>query len=103
MKTPKKVRKYCPHCHKATEQQVSIAKKRDRGSLKRGSIQRGKKRGRGRGAGNLGRWGSKPAISKFKRTGAKSSKKSDFRYKCKDCGKISMQRKGTRAKKIELI
>lgn len=102
MKIPKKQRKYCKFCKCYTEQEVSIAKKRDRGALKKGSLQRGKGRGRGRGSGNLGRWGSKPAISKFKRTGSKPSKKSDLRYKCKKCGKMSVQRKGKRSKKIEL-
>ena len=103
MKIKKLVRKYCKYCKTNTEQEASIAKKRDRGSLKRGSLQRGLKRGRGRGAGNLGRWGSKPPISKFKRTGAKSSKKTDIRYKCKVCNKMTVQRHSVRAKKVELV
>ncbi|MEK6826231.1 MAG: 50S ribosomal protein L44e [Nanoarchaeota archaeon] len=102
MKIRKKIRKYCKFCKNYTEQEVSLAKKRDRGSLKRGSLQRGKKRGRGRNFGNKGRWGSKPAISKFKRTGAKQSKKQDLRFKCKVCGKSSGQSKSFRSKKLEL-
>lgn len=100
MKIPKTVRTYCKHCKKHTEMAISVAKKKERGSLKRGSIQRSKKRGLGRGFGNLGKYGSKPAISKFKRTGAKQSKKVDFRYKCKECGKITVQNKGIRMKKV---
>ena len=103
MKRPKKIKRYCKYCKKSTEQEISIAKKRDRGSLKRGSLKRGRKRGRGRNFGNKGRWGSKPAISKYKRTGAKQSKKADLRYKCKTCNKISVQGAGTRSKKMELI
>lgn len=103
MKIPKKQNKYCKFCRKYTSQELSIAKKKDRGALKKGSIKRAKKRGRGTSFGNVGRWGSKPAISKFKRTGAKISKKLDIRYKCKECGKISVQNKGKRAKKGELI
>jgi len=99
---PKKLKRYCKFCGHQTEQEISIAKKRDRGSLKRGSLKRGRKRGRGRNFGNKGRWGSKPAISKFKRTGAKQSKKPDLRYKCKTCKKISVQAKGKRSKKFEL-
>ncbi|MFH1592754.1 MAG: 50S ribosomal protein L44e [Candidatus Woesearchaeota archaeon] len=102
MKLAKKVRRYCPKCKRHTDQEISVAKKKDRGSLKKGSLQRGKKRGRGRNFGNKGRWGSKPAISKYKRTGAKQSKKQDLRYKCKTCGKITVQAKGTRSKKLEL-
>jgi len=103
MKIVKKRNKYCKFCRKYTSQEVSIAKKKERGALKKGSIKRAKKRGRGRSFGNVGRWGSKPAISKFKRTGAKSSKKTDLRYKCKVCNKISIQKEGKRTKKVELI
>ena len=103
MKIPKKIRKYCKHCKKYTQQETAIAKKKERGALKRGSIKRARKRGRGRSYGNVGRWGSKPAISKYKRTGAKINKKVDLRYKCTECNKISVQRKGKRMKKIELI
>jgi large subunit ribosomal protein L44e len=100
LKRNKKTRRYCPFCKKHTEQTVSIAKKRDRGTLKHGSIARAKKRGRGRGYGNVGRWGSKP--TKPKRMGKKSSKKHDLRYKCSACNKMSVQAYGRRAKKLEL-
>ncbi len=101
MKIPKKINRYCKKCKKHTEHAVSQAKKKERGSLKRGSINRARKRGLGRGFGNLGRYGSRPAISKFKMSGAKTSKKVDLRYKCKICGKSSVQKKGFRAKKVE--
>lgn len=102
MKKPKKVRRYCPKCRKHTEQEISLAKStRKRSSLSKGSIQRARKRGRARGYGNLGKYGSKPAISKWKRAGAKTSKKQDLRYKCKECNKIFIQKKGVRAKKTE--
>ena len=103
MKLSKNVSRYCSKCRKHTAQEISLAKKKDRGSLKWGSLQRGKKRGRGRNFGNKGRWGSKPPITKYNRTGAKQSKKHDLRYKCKVCGKMSVQRSGWRAKKLELI
>lgn len=53
------------------------------------------KRGLGKGYGNLGRWGSKPAIK-----GEKASKKTDFRFKCNVCNKTHAQGKGFRARKI---
>jgi len=102
MKRPKLIKKFCKYCKKQTQQETAIAKKRDRGSLKKGSLRRGRGRGRGLGYGNLGRWGSKPAISKYKRTGAKTSKKADLRYKCKECNKTTVQNKGTRSKKLEI-
>ena len=102
MKQPKKIKKYCRKCKKHTEHAASIAKKRDRGTLKRGSIERRKRRGLERGYGNKGR-SSRGAISSFKRTGKKTSKKQDLRYKCNNCNKMSTPNKGTRAKKLELI
>lgn len=104
MKMPKVTHRYCPWCNKATEQKIESYKSGGkRGSLTHGSIARARKRGQGRGVGNRGKWGSKPAISKFKRTGAKSSKKTTLQYVCKVCGKALQQYKGFRAKKVEFI
>tara|TARA_Y100000310_G_scaffold1020_1_gene1417 strand:- start:14749 stop:15057 length:309 start_codon:yes stop_codon:yes gene_type:complete len=102
VKLPKKSKKYCNKCKKHSEHTVSIAKKRDRGTLKKGSIARRTKRGIESGYGNKGKT-SKGAISSFKRTGAKTSKKQDLRYKCGACNKMSVQAKGLRAKKLELV
>lgn len=106
MKIPKTTKRLCRFCKKHTEHTISLTKTGGRSKahpLSRGNIKtRAKKRGRSRGYGNLGKWGSKPAISKFKRAGAKGSKKTDLRYKCKECKKSSVQRKGTRAKKVEI-
>lgn len=44
---------------------------------------------------------SKPP--KPKMVGKKLSKKTDFRYTCKACGKTHAQSKGIRAKKVELV
>lgn len=100
MKRNKKTRRYCPFCKKHTEQLISVAKKKDRGPLRHGSIARAKLRGRGTGYGNVGRWGSKP--TKPKMAGKKTSKKHDLRFKCSVCNKTSVQRKGRRARKLEL-
>ena len=100
MKLPKNVSRYCKKCKKHTLHKISIVKGKERGSLKRGSIERAQKRGRGIGYGNLGRWGSKPALTKFKMTGAKTSKKTNLKYTCDVCGKSSLQRYGIRAKKV---
>lgn len=95
MKIPKKTKRYCPFCKKHTEHLISLSKHRERGTLKKGSIARAKKRGLGTGYGNKGRWGSKPAVK-----GEKVAKKSDFRFKCNTCSKTHVQRKGTRSRKI---
>ncbi|MBS3131913.1 50S ribosomal protein L44e [Candidatus Woesearchaeota archaeon] len=100
MKMPKTLNRYCPYCKKHTEHKVSQNKKKTASSLTYGSKVRARLRGKARGTGNLGRY-SKPAVTKFKMTGAKASKKTDFRYECKECKKSHMQKKGFRAKKIE--
>lgn len=102
MKIPKTMKRFCPTCRKHTEQKVSQNKKRNPSSLKRGSKYRARKRGAARGTGNLGRY-SKPAVTKFKRAGAKNTKKTDLRYTCTVCKKTSSQRYGIRAKRVELI
>ncbi|MDD5086696.1 MAG: 50S ribosomal protein L44e [Candidatus Nanoarchaeia archaeon] len=102
MKVPKTIKRYCPYCKKHTEHKVSKTKKKNPSSLKKGSKYRAKKRGLARGTGNLGRY-SKPAISKFKMTGKKTTKKTDLRYKCSVCNKTHAQAKGIRTKRIELV
>lgn len=101
MKIPKKIKTHCKHCKKHTEHAVSEVKRKERGSLKKGSIKRALKRGAAPRTGNKGQYGSKPPISKWKRTGAKSSKKHTFRLKCKECNKYSLK-PYKRAKKAQL-
>jgi len=100
MKLPKTMRRYCPYCKKHTQHKVALNKKRNPRSMTYGSKLRARRRGQARGIGNMGRY-SKPAITKFKMTGKKSSKKTDLRYECSECKKQHTQSKGFRAKKIE--
>ena len=103
MKLKKTIKRYCKFCRHHTEQKITLGKTgTKRGALKHGSLERAKKRGLGVGFGNKGKWGSKPAISKFKRTGAKTSKKTNIKYTCLICKKSTIQRKGIRAKKVEM-
>lgn len=103
MKIPKAKKRYCPKCKKHTEHTVALAKSSGRSKthpMSRGSKGRMKKRGLARGYGNRGRL-SKGAISSWKRTGAKTSKKVDLRFKCKECGKMIVQNTGFRVKRPE--
>ncbi|MBI2666660.1 50S ribosomal protein L44e [Candidatus Woesearchaeota archaeon] len=102
MKIPKTLKRYCKFCKKHTEQKVAQNKKHNKSSLTRGSKYRARLRGRGRGVGNWGKY-SKPAITKWKRTGAKTSKKTDLRYTCAVCKKTTSQAQGIRAKKVEFV
>ncbi len=102
MKIPKTIKRYCKYCRKHTEQKVAQTKKKNPSSLSRGSKYRARKRGRARGTGNWGRY-SKPAVTKFKRTGAKNTKKTDLRYTCSLCKKATSQAYGIRSKKVEFV
>ena len=102
MKLPKVMKKYCPNCKVATEHKITQAKAKGRSSthpLSHGSDSRLKRKGQKKGSGNLGRY-SKPAISKWKRTGAKSSKVIVLKLECTKCKK-SWQKPIGRAKKME--
>ena len=99
MKVPKLTKRYCPYCKKKTEQKIKIVGTGGkRGTLTRGSKTRGLLRGLNRGIGNKGRY-SKPAVTKFKRK-SKTTKKTNFMYTCKECGKSKYQKKGIRAGKV---
>lgn len=92
MKIPKAKKRYCPKCKKHTDHNVSQAKSTGRSKahpMSRGAQARLRKRGLNRGYGNQGRY-SKKAIGSWKRTGSKTSKKIDLRFKCKECGKSTM-------------
>lgn len=103
MKKPKTIRRHCPFCNKHAEHKVSQAKRRSKGAthpLSRGSKKRTTLRGFWKGFGNMGKYSKPP---KPKMVGKKLSKKTDFRYTCKNCNKTHMQSKGIRAKKVELV
>jgi len=86
-KIPKMTNRFCPHCKKKTDQKIKLVSAGNkRGTLKRGSLLRGKMRGLNRGIGNKGKWGSKPAVSKFKRK-SKTTKKTNIMYTCQTCKK----------------
>ena len=102
MKLPKNKRTFCPTCKKHTAHKVFQVKKGQASSLKYGSKQRARLRGKARGFGNLGRY-SKPAVTKWKMTGKKSTKKTDLKFQCSVCNKFHLQKKGFRAKRIEIV
>ncbi|MEM4325763.1 MAG: 50S ribosomal protein L44e [Candidatus Pacearchaeota archaeon] len=98
MKLPKTTNRFCPYCKKKTEHKIKLVGTGfQRGALTRGSKQRARLRGLGRGVGNKGKWGSKPPQSKFKRK-SKTTKKTNIIYTCSVCGK-SKYRKGRRNKR----
>ena len=100
MKIPKTTKRFCPYCKKKTEQKIKIVGTGfKRGTLTRGSKPRAKLRGLGKGIGNKGKWGSKPAITKNKRK-SKTTKKTNLMYTCAECKKSKYQKKGQRLSKL---
>ena len=100
MKLPKTTKRYCPYYKKVTEQKIKqVSAGTKRGAMKRGGITRAKLRWKGRGTGNKGKWGSKPAVSKFKMK-TKTTKKPQVLYTCSKCGKSKNQKKGKRVSKL---
>ncbi|OIO62422.1 50S ribosomal protein L44e [Candidatus Woesearchaeota archaeon CG08_land_8_20_14_0_20_47_9] len=102
MKIQKSVKRFCPFCRKHTEHRVAQSKKKAASPLTYGSKIRARRRGQARGTGNLGRY-SKPAVSKWKMTGKKATKKTDLRYECTVCKKKHPQARGIRAKRVEFV
>ncbi|MBM3199576.1 50S ribosomal protein L44e [Candidatus Woesearchaeota archaeon] len=103
MKIPKIKKRFCPKCKKHTENSVFQSKSMGRSKthpMSRGSKGRMRMRGLNRGYGNRGRM-SKAAISAWSMTGAKTSKKVDLRFKCKECGKVFAQSQGFRVRRPE--
>lgn len=102
MKIPKTTNRFCPYCKKKTDQKIKIVGTgAKRGTLTRGSIARAAKRGLGVGIGNKGKWGSKPAVNKFKRK-SKTTKKTNIMYTCGVCGK-SKYRDSSRNKRASKV
>ena len=102
MKIPKTTNRYCPYCKKKTQHKIKVIGTGGlRGTLTRGSISRGKKRGLGTGIGNKGKWGSRPAVTKYKRK-AKTNKKTNIMYTCQECKK-SKYRQGRRNKRTSKV
>ena len=97
MKIAKKRNKYCPHCKKYTPHKVS----REKTGKKRGALKKGKYRKKRIDHGYRGY--PYPKIEHGKKYNAKASKKLDLRFKCSVCKKQSVQKKGIRVKKFELV
>src|SRR3989338_2528260 len=100
MKLPKTIRRYNPKLRKHTLHKILLVKKRMSSSLTYGSKIRARLRGRARGHGNLGRY-SKAAVTKWKMTGKKQTKKADIRFECTETKKQHGKIYTFRAKKVE--
>jgi large subunit ribosomal protein L44e len=89
---PKKAKKFCPHCGKMSECKVSLAKS----GGNRGALTKGQRRHERR-SGVQGYGGSPKQKAAHK---AKTSKRTNIRYKCATCSKQWGTQKNFRAKKL---
>jgi ribosomal protein L44E len=99
MKKPKTTNRFCKFCKAQTSQKVATVKTGTPSSLKRGSKYRMRGRGLNRGFGNQGKT-SRGALGSWKRYGVKSTKKTNLKYECVTCKKVTIQKTGIRAKKM---
>ena len=97
MKIPKEINRYCPKCKKVTKHKLVQVKS----GKKRGKLTIGARRYERKIEGYTGFPRPKPENSK--KWGVKLTKKVDLRYKCEECGKMHMRKKGFRAKKLEMV
>lgn len=96
------MKRFCPKCNTHRVHKVSIVSTgAKRGTMRKGSIQRANLRGTGIGHGNHGKWGSKPAVAKWKKK-AKSTKKTNIKYTCQTCKKSTVNKKGIRTSRLKL-
>ena len=99
MKLPKNTKRYCPFCKKKTEQKIDLVSTGfKRGTLTRGSKSRVKKRWKGRGMGNHGKY-SRKAIKSWKRK-TKTTTRKVLLYTCKECKKSKLSKHSRRVSKI---
>ncbi len=99
MKMPKEVNRYCPKCKKKTKQKViQVKSHKTRATLKKGQ-RRHERRSGISGYGGYPR----PKPEKSKKWGVKLTKKLDLRYKCSECGKMTIRKQGFRVKKLEMV
>ena len=91
MKVPKETKRFCPKCNKRTEQKIDLVSTGfKKGTIKRGSLARAKRRNQNVGMGNKGRY-SKPAIKSWKRK-TKTTTRKVLIYKCQVCKKSTLGR-----------
>ena len=100
MKLPKTTNRFCPFCKKKTKQKIDLVSTgKKRGTLKRGSLTRAKARGSIPGKGNKGRYGSRPAIKKWKRK-TKATTRKVVIYTCQECKKSKHAKNSRRVSKL---
>ena len=98
MKIPKKTTRYCPFCKKRTEQKIDLVSTgHKRGTLKKGSLERAKKRGI-MGLGNRGKR-SRKAIKSWKRK-TKTTTRKVLIYTCTQCKKSKHAKNSRRVSKL---
>ena len=90
MEYPQTMKTYCPFCRKHTMHQVEQAKKKTRRTMAQGQRRYLRK---------LKGYGSFP---RPKPDHEKATKKTDLRFKCKECGKKHTRGQGFRVKKFQI-
>ena len=90
MQIPRRIKSDCPHCDSHTELEIEKVRTGRRTGMKWAARQ--ERRGKST-IGNAGKFSKVPG-------GDKPTKKTDFKYRCSECGKAHL-REGWRAGKVE--
>lgn len=99
MKVPKTTKRFCPKCKQRTEQKIDLVSTgHKRGTLKKGSKERAKKRHAVPGMGNKGKY-NKPAVKSWKRK-TKTTTKKQLIYTCNVCKKSKVAKQSIRVSKL---
>ena len=99
MKIPKKTKRFCPYCKKRTDQKIDLVSTGiKRGSLRRGALDRVKRRGKNQGMGNQGKY-SRKAIKNWKRK-TKTTTRKVLIYTCTVCKKSKHSNHSRRVSKL---
>ena len=97
MKVPKKMKRYCKHCKKQTEQTLAVVHKGKRSSLMAGQRRRDRVKV---GHGDGGHYSKKPIKSWARNSKVTPSK--DANLECSVCKKKSVIKGGYKAKTFEI-
>lgn len=91
MQIPRRFNTYCPHCREHHEHEVENVRQGRSSGMKKVNDRQRKRRGSG--IGNAGKFSKVPS-------GEKPTKKTNFKYRCTECGRAHL-REGWRAGRVE--
>lgn len=91
MQIPRRINTYCPHCNAHHEHEIEKVRTGQSSGMKK--VNDRQRRRRASGIGNAGKFSKVPS-------GEKPTKKTNFTYRCGECGRAHL-REGWRAGRVD--